>query len=248
MGISGTLMLLSSLLACFQQPSRFIFFLATGSLGVQNGISSLFSANLIRCGLTGASTDISLVIGKMLRGNFESARRGFVLAAIVSNFWIGSLLSVPAVKGITFRTLFIPAVLLYSLGGLAVMYLNELGVPLLEALLGNWEWPYVLDKIRPDDTDWSMDDWMQIFELVDTDDNKRISEYEISYHLQTAHGVQLTDFEMKVLFRIARVRNNEITQDEWRRLGLILDSHKFLNIKASRQFENMKQIDVQGQD
>ena len=62
--------------------------------------------------------------------------------------------------------------------------------------------------------------------------------------MQTEHGVQMTDFEMKVLFHIARVHNNQITCDKWRQLGVILDSHQYLRLKDSDQIKNTEQIDV----
>lgn len=175
---------------------------------------------------------MSLVIGKMLRGNFESFQRGVILALIVSNFWIGSLLSVPVVERISFQTLFIPAVLLYSLGALATLYLTErLGVPFWSALIGNWEWPLVLDKIRPGETEWTMEDWMQIFEQADVDCSHSVSVDDIKCHLEKTHGVQMSDFQLKVLFRAAKVGNREIREDEWRRLGYRLDRHKFLHMR-----------------
>ena len=123
--LSGTLLLMSGVVAYLEAPSRFVFFLASAALGVQNGISSIFSANLVRCTLTGITTDIALVLGQMVHKNFESFQRGLILSIIVTNFWIGSLVSVPIVERLAFRSLLITAFTFYLLAVLCVVYLHR---------------------------------------------------------------------------------------------------------------------------
>jgi len=87
--IGGVFLSVAALLAGTGMPSRFVFFLATASLGVQNAIASLYSANLIRCTMTGVTTDLGLSIGQCLGGDFENLSKGMLLSGIVFCFWIG---------------------------------------------------------------------------------------------------------------------------------------------------------------
>ena len=66
--LGGTALLAASLLAVYEKPSRYIFFLVVFSNGIQNGIASIYSANLIRCTLSGATTDVAIVIAQMING------------------------------------------------------------------------------------------------------------------------------------------------------------------------------------
>lgn len=222
--VGATLLLLAGFFAHYDRPSRFVFFLATASLGVQNGISSIYSGNLIRCTLTGATTDIALVIGQVMRGNFESINRGFVLGIIVTNFWIGSLISVPVVGRMGHRSLLLITCVFYLLGILCVVYLRlEMGVPIWRALLGTWGWDQVLEDLKPggdNGADWDIEDFMDIFTKADTDDSKTLSSDELRFVLERAHHMKLTQFQLNTLFRAADTDGNEeISEEEWRALG-----------------------------
>jgi hypothetical protein len=60
--------------------------------GVQNGMSSLYSANLLRTThLTGTTTDIGLLIGASLRGNRVNEWKLWILIGLAVSFWTGSL-------------------------------------------------------------------------------------------------------------------------------------------------------------
>ena len=50
-------MLAASILAALEFETIYVFCLAAAANGIQNGIASIYSANLIRCSLTGSSTD-----------------------------------------------------------------------------------------------------------------------------------------------------------------------------------------------
>ena len=71
--------------------SRREFYLVAISNGIMNGISSMYTANLIRVThLTGTTTDIGLFIGQWLRGNRANNWKLFILLGLAMSFWLGS--------------------------------------------------------------------------------------------------------------------------------------------------------------
>lgn len=73
--------------------SRREFYLVAISNGIMNGISSMYTANLIRVThLTGTTTDIGLFVGQHLRGNRANNWKLFILSGLVTSFWLGSLI------------------------------------------------------------------------------------------------------------------------------------------------------------
>merc|ERR1711957_172577 len=100
-----------------------------GSNGIQNGIASIYSANLIRCTLTGATTDIAIVIAQAINGNYRGFARGCVLGLICFFFWLGGIISFWAVRAFRSYTLLINAVIFYMCGLTLVVYvMTEFGV------------------------------------------------------------------------------------------------------------------------
>ena len=72
--------------------SRREFYFTAMANGIQNGISSMYSANLIRTThLTGTTTDIGLFIGMAVRGNRTNNWKLYILMSLATAFWIGSL-------------------------------------------------------------------------------------------------------------------------------------------------------------
>ena len=66
-------MIVSALFAEANPEGRALFYFAAVANGIQNGVTSTYSANLIRTShLTGTSTDIGLIFGQMLRGNWKN--------------------------------------------------------------------------------------------------------------------------------------------------------------------------------
>ena len=70
---------------------REFYFTAMGN-GIMNGISSMYTSNLIRTThLTGTTTDIGLFVGQYLCGNHVNLWKLYILAGLAVSFWIGSL-------------------------------------------------------------------------------------------------------------------------------------------------------------
>lgn len=220
--IGGTMLLVASLLAKYEFPSRYVFFLVTASNGIQNGIASIYSANLIRCTLTGATTDIAIVIAQCINGNYKGFVRGTVLGMIVFFFWIGGIISYSAVRYFTVSTLMFNAALFYLVGVSLVFYLvMEVGVSLHDAIFGTWKWKKVLKKLDTGDGDLTKEKLMEIFDRIDQDgDNSGdIDAEELMFGLKKAE-IKMKDYEMKTLFRAADDDGDGvITRKEWEELA-----------------------------
>mmetsp|Transcript_12248 Transcript_12248/g.14028 ORF Transcript_12248/g.14028 Transcript_12248/m.14028 type:complete len:394 (-) Transcript_12248:340-1521(-) len=214
--IGGSMLLASSLLTIYQQEANGlygtepIFYLAIAANGVQNGIASIYSANLIRCTLTGAITDIGLVFGQMLRGNFVKVARAIVLAIIVISFWAGGLVAFPVIRTLGEYSLVVNACLFYFVGVLCIVYLMvSMKLSFAQALTGNWDWKTVLKKIQPSGTE---EDMMALFDKLDHDGGGTLDMYELEKGL----AGQVSHDEMKALLNAADSDNSgDIDKQEW---------------------------------
>lgn len=220
--IGGTFLLAASLLAVNEKQSRYIFFLVTASNGIQNGIASIYSANLIRCTLTGATTDIAIVIAQALNGNYKGFPRGCVLSMVVFFFWFGGIIAFWGVREFTTYTLLINAALFYMCGFTLVFYLvKEVGVSFRDALFGTWQWKKVLKKLDTSDGDLTKEKLIQIFDDIDAagDCSGDIDLDELVFGLKKAN-VNMKDHEMRTLFRAAdEDGDGVISRDEWESLA-----------------------------
>lgn len=208
--IGGTMLLGSSILSYNGSPTRWIYYLAICANGVQNGVASIYSANLIRCTLTGASTDIGLCIGQIIRGNYSKVGKGSVLGLIVTCFWIGGLIAYHAVRALEAYTLFINAGIFYSVGVLNIVYLvTQLNLSFTEALTGNWDWKDVLNKIHPSG---GKEQFLALFDEIDDDGNGTIDMYELEKGLSD----KVSPEELKALLQAADSDGDgEISKAEW---------------------------------
>lgn len=209
--LGGTMLLAASLLSVYNHPTRGIWLLSIAANGVSNGIASLYSANLIRCTLTGAMTDIGLILGQLVRRKkSDGLARGIVLGVIVSSFWFGGIIAYFAVRAFRSRTLIINAILFYLVGVINVVYaMNSLGLSFIQAFAGNWDWTTVLRKIHPSG---SKEDMLALFEKLDDDGGGTLDMYELEKGLEG----QVTREEMKALLQAADADGDgEISKDEW---------------------------------
>jgi uncharacterized membrane protein YoaK (UPF0700 family) len=137
--IGAVFLSLSSALAALEvEQEQFIFYLAAAANGIQNGISSIYSSNLIRStGITGTSTDIGILIGQHLRGNRKETWRLIVLLSLWTSFGMGGFVSFYATSAFMhFSLLFNAGLYLLIGGGLVVFLHKELNVTFLQALFG----------------------------------------------------------------------------------------------------------------
>jgi len=220
--IGGTALMLASILAAAGKSSRYIFMLVVFSNGIQNGIASIYSANLIRCTLSGATTDIAIVMAQMINGNYKGTAKGSVLGLICFFFWFGGVIGFYGVRAFTSRTLFINAIVFYLCGLVLVTYvMREFDVTFYGAVTGTWKWKQVLKKLDTGDGDLTKEKLMQIFDNIDADGDGSgdLDCDELIFGLKKA-GVKMRPYEMNALFRAADDDGDGmVTRDEWRALA-----------------------------
>lgn len=87
----------------------FIFFSLAAS-GIQNSLTSTFSAYLCRTShFSGTTSDIGTLLGQLLRGNVEGLPKLKVLSLLFLSFWAGAFVSVPLGNACSHNTLLIAA-------------------------------------------------------------------------------------------------------------------------------------------
>jgi len=220
--IGGTALMLASILAAAGKQSRYIFMLVVFSNGIQNGIASIYSANLIRCTLSGATTDIAIVIAQMINGNYKGTAKGSVLGLICFFFWFGGVIGFYGVRAFTSRTLFINAIVFYLCGLVLVTYvMREFDVSFYGAVTGTWKWKQVLKKLNTEEGDLTKEKLMKIFDDIDADGDGSgdLDCEELIFGLKKA-GVVMRAYEMNALFRAADDDGDgTVTRDEWHALA-----------------------------
>jgi len=111
--------------AHLMEASRAVYLLIVAANGVQNGVSSLYSANLVRTShMTGSSTDVGVVLGQLARGNWTDLWKLCVLLGLASAFALGSLTSC-AVIATMHRSALICSAALFTLIGLGCIAFGE---------------------------------------------------------------------------------------------------------------------------
>eukprot|EP00539_Tryblionella_compressa_P019527 CAMPEP_0178861502 /NCGR_PEP_ID=MMETSP0747-20121128/2312_1 /TAXON_ID=913974 /ORGANISM="Nitzschia punctata, Strain CCMP561" /LENGTH=522 /DNA_ID=CAMNT_0020528029 /DNA_START=89 /DNA_END=1657 /DNA_ORIENTATION=- len=237
--IGGLCLLGSSLLSAFEAPSRYIFYLASAANGVQNGVASIYSANLIRCSMTGVVTDIALTMGQLVRGNKTQLWKGWILSIIFSLFWVGGVISFYSTHRFLSYALLFNAGLFLLIGASLVYFLvREVGVTVEAALFGTWKWKQVLGQIRTNLTDAVENDdieedddgdeeskraratvkLIQLFDRIDADGSGAIDADELLSALLEAK-VKMKPYQIRTLFYTADEDNDGvISRKEWENL------------------------------
>lgn len=115
--VGASLLGVSSCLAEYCPTGKGYYYLAAAANGLQNGMSSTYSANLIRSThLTGTTTDIGIILGQLLRGRRDNLWKLLVLVFLTLAFFLGSFSSYYAVQEWTHHTLFFNAALFLVIG------------------------------------------------------------------------------------------------------------------------------------
>jgi hypothetical protein len=233
--VGGVFLLIASILAALEFSESYIFFFAAAANGIQNGIASIYSANLIRCSLTGSSTDIALVFGQLLRGNRKNLWKGLVLVLIVCSFWLGGLVSFYATSRFRSYSLFFNAGLFWVIGMSLVFFLvHELRISVRAAIFGTWEWKQALRMLHRrmifsmhggdnncnplEFEDLGTQEFGDLFDRVDKAGNGRIEETDLTAALHRA-GVQIDSKGVKTLIKSAdKSKDGTIYRDEWMKM------------------------------
>ncbi|KAL3815540.1 hypothetical protein ACHAXA_004185 [Cyclostephanos tholiformis] len=148
--IIGSLCLIAASISADIKPSgRAHYLFAAMANGMQNGMSSMYTANLIRTSHhTGTSTDIGLILGQMLRGNWKNYWKCKVLVGLVCSFWLGGLISFYAATALLEKSLWFSAALFMGIGMTHLTFVTlTQKVSFFQASFGTWKWDAVLERM-----------------------------------------------------------------------------------------------------
>ena len=128
------------------------FYFTAIANGIQNGVSSMYSANLLRTShLTGTTTDIGLFLGMALRGNRTNNWKLYILILIglAVSFWLGSISGFLASQvkyqySLIFNAGFFFLLSIVVIARTCIVY----QVSPLNALLGTGKWMDSLDHLE----------------------------------------------------------------------------------------------------
>jgi uncharacterized membrane protein YoaK (UPF0700 family) len=227
--IGGVFLMTASILAAIESEPSYIFFLCAAANGIQNGIASIYSANLIRCSLTGASTDVALVIAQCVRGNRKQLMKGLVLMSIILCFWLGGFLSFYMTRRFLTHTLFFNAVLFWLIGlGLVYFLVHELDITVRAAISGTWQWKQAIGSLQESfrQRSGSGDDCKQLskqslyemFDEIDDDHNGEIEPEELLDALLKANATINAKGVMVLIKKADSNGDGMINRKEWRQI------------------------------
>jgi uncharacterized membrane protein YoaK (UPF0700 family) len=106
--------------------------------GLQNGLTTKYSGSIIRTThMTGAGTDIGLVLGRIAQGDKKERWKLFVLCPLFIMFLLGGVMSVYAVRKFGKLSLLINVFVFSSIGiAYSIVVGQELHIPFWRALFG----------------------------------------------------------------------------------------------------------------
>ncbi|KAL3906962.1 MAG: hypothetical protein SGARI_003763 [Bacillariaceae sp.] len=191
--IGSIFMCIAAVISVTEQDGRdhFFYFVAAAN-GIQNGISSMYSSNLIRTThLTGTTTDIGLFIGQRLRGNKTNVWKLRILIGLALSFWMGGFLAFFAVKRFTKYTLMFNAAIFLLVFFVVVGFLAvNLHLPIHKALRGAWHWQRALHgldfRCNSSGAPKSKEDLKDVFDSMDEDGDGEINAEDLFKGLQKA--------------------------------------------------------------
>jgi len=227
--IGSGFMILSATFAELNANGKALFYCAAVANGLQNGMTSMYSANLIRTShLTGTSTDIGLIAGQMLRGNFKNSWKFKILVALASSFWYGGLLAYWAASAFLSRALWFSAGL-YMLIGLShvIFVMLAQNVSFFQSMFGRWEWDKVLNQLSVVNHGFNFEsaddeeiqrmtrDIDAVFNSIDKDDSNTIDSDELSEALSKL-DMKVTKQALDVMIKVVDENGNgEIDREEF---------------------------------
>ena len=192
-------MMASSIAAVVDPGGRTLYYFATMANGIQNGMSSVYTANLIRTShLTGTSTDIGLIFGQMLRGNWKNYWKFKVLVGLAISFWVGSVVSFFSAEQFLSRSLCFSAALFLLIGLTHVTFVVVTQhVSFVQAAFGTWQWDKVLGHIAKGVHDTTItaltpDQIDHVFDSMDVDKSGDIQAHELIDALEKL-GMKVTE-------------------------------------------------------
>ena len=139
--IIGSMLFLVACLAIYYAPQTNLFFyFAAMACGLQNGLTTKYSGSIIRTThMTGAGTDIGLVLGRIAQGDTKERWKLFVLVPLFTMFLFGGVMSVHAVRKFGELSLLINVAVFSSIGiAYSIIVGQELHIPFWRALFGSY--------------------------------------------------------------------------------------------------------------
>lgn len=219
-------MIASSIAAAVAPGTRSLYYFAAMANGVQNGMSSTYTANLIRTShLTGTSTDIGLIFGQMLRGNWKNYWKFKVLIGLAISFWVGSLISFYSASQFLSMSLCFSAALFLLIGMTHVTFVAlTQHVSFFQATFGTWQWDKVLGHIAKslnDGTaigDLTPEQIDQVFDSMDVDKSGDIQAHELIEALEKL-GMKITEDVVESMIAVVDVNGDgSVDRDEFHTL------------------------------
>ena len=191
--LGSVLLGISATLANTRPDGRAFLYFASLANGLQNAMSSMYTANLIRSThMSGISSDMGMFLGQMLRGNFTNTWRFIVLASLSSFFLLGGAISYHAVMRFKSIALIFNACLFAAVGLGCIEYTSYTKkVSLWTAATGNWTW-----KVNDMPSKSTL---RQLFESHDKNRKGYLNIDEFSALLSEA-GINMSDFGLRQVF------------------------------------------------
>ncbi len=204
-------MIASAIFGVTIPDGRALYYFAAMANGLQNGMTSTYSANLIRTShLTGTSTDIGLIAGQMLRGNKKNYWKFKVLVGLAASFWLGGLISFYSAQRFLTQSLWFSAAL-YLLVGMTHCFYVVLSqhVSFVQAMTGTWKWEKVLQtmasSMNPEggglEAGMTNEQIDRIFKTIDTDCSGTIDADELKTALDDM-GMKLTEQNVASMLKV----------------------------------------------
>lgn len=222
--IGALLMTGAAVLACAEaDPAHgkvHYFFLVVAANGVQNGLSSMYSANLLRtAGATGATTDVGLYLGQYLRGNRKNTWKLQVLAALLTSLWFGGLMSFYAARAWLNQALIfnasVFALLFLIITGFLAWHMN---VAPHKAVLGAVYWHWAMRQLQLRDSEGDSVDAeaaAAVFYSMDKDMDGYIDIQELDHGLRQA-GLTFSAGRLAIMFAVCDRDNcGRLSEDDW---------------------------------
>mmetsp|Transcript_14160 Transcript_14160/g.30773 ORF Transcript_14160/g.30773 Transcript_14160/m.30773 type:complete len:418 (+) Transcript_14160:228-1481(+) len=228
----GSAFMMLGAISALHNNRREFYFTAIGN-GIQNGVSSMYSANLLRTShMTGTTTDIGLFVGMALRGNRTNNWKLYILIGLAISFWTGSIAGFFASQdkrqySLIFNTAFFVAISLCVVFRTCRVY----NVPVWQAMIGVGRWNTSLDHleiIREDDGDVknavSIDELMKVFDDIDTDTTGKVDQHSLIEHLTSHHcKVQKKKKKIAAILHSAFILHGDegdwkISREDWKHL------------------------------
>jgi uncharacterized membrane protein YoaK (UPF0700 family) len=136
--LGSILFAIDALTGYYAPESDAYYYFAAMGCGLQNGLTTKYSGSIIRTThMTGAGTDIGLVLGRIAQGDTKEKWKLFVLIPLFVMFLLGGLTSVFAVNRFGKLALLVNVFLFLSIGIVySIIVGQELHIPFWRALFG----------------------------------------------------------------------------------------------------------------